>query len=75
MSIPNTNEIVQYLHCGKCVVDIPSGTSPADWARLEVGWTQLGLQVWCRRHNCNVMHIDFEGVQHKANVTAPKETL
>lgn len=71
MSIPSTNEIVQYMHCSKCLSDIPSGVSPAQHARLEVGWTKLGLQVWCRRHNCNVMHVDFEGAQHKANTTAP----
>ena len=74
MAIPNTNEIIQYIHCGKCVSEIPNGVSPAQWSRLEVGWTALGFQVWCRRHNCNVMHVDFDGVQHTANMSAPIES-
>jgi hypothetical protein len=40
-----------------------------DWQKIQVGWTQLGLQVWCIRHDCNIMHIDFEGVKHRANTT------
>jgi hypothetical protein len=67
--IPNTNEIAAYMHCGKCLEEKPPDQSPQEWAQLEVGWTQLGLQVWCKRHDCNVCHIDFEGQKHPANTT------
>lgn len=67
---PATNEIKLYFHCRKCIGEIPKGQSPQTYARLEVGWTTIGFQVWCRRHNCNCAHIDFEGEQHPANLEA-----
>ena len=69
-SISNQNEISLYLHCGKCLKDRPNGVSPRDWSRLQIGWTEQGLQIWCKRHECNVVHVDFEGQQHPANTTA-----
>lgn len=72
--IPNTNEIVAFLHCKRCLDEMPDwapdGTSPREWAQIEVGWTKLGIQVWCRRHEANILHVDFEGRQHPANDTA-----
>jgi len=65
----NTLEISAYMHCGLCLQERPRDRSPQDWARLEVGWTARGLQVWCLRHNCNVCNIDFEGQKHPANTT------
>jgi hypothetical protein len=67
--IPNTNEIVMYLHCGKCMDERPDHIAPMDWARTQSGWTPMGLQVWCNRCNANLMHVDFEGVKHPANCT------
>lgn len=67
--IPNTLSIASYCHCGQCLKELPAGTSPQQWAQLEVGFSVLGLQVWCKRHQINVMHIDFEGHKHPANLT------
>ena len=67
--LPNANGIVQYLHCALCLAEKPDGTSPRDWARIEIGFTVPGLQIWCKRHGCNVMHIDFEGHTHPANTS------
>jgi hypothetical protein len=47
-------QIVTYFHCRKCLVEMPAGTSPSEWARLEMGLTETGLQVWCVRHDINV---------------------
>jgi len=75
MIVSNLNKIVQFIHCGLCAMEwknskeISTKQSPRDYAQLECGWTKEGLQIWCKRHECNVMHIDFEGVQHKANTT------
>ena len=66
--IPNTNEIKSFFHCAKCMPDKPGDQSPRMWASLEVGFTLLGLQVWCKRCECNVAHIDFEGHKHPANL-------
>ncbi len=67
--ITNDNDIFAYLHCGKCLEELPEGISPAEWSQTQAGWTPIGLQIWCNRHNCNVLHIDFEGQQHPANDT------
>lgn len=61
--VPNTKEISTYLHCGRCLKQ--SGDDPYT-QDIEVGWTKWGIQVWCRRHNINIVHIDFEGQKHKA---------
>lgn len=71
----NTEQITTFLHCGRCTAEFktdPSaeGQSMATWARLAVGFTSVGLQIWCERHQCNVAHIDFEGHKHPANTTA-----
>ncbi len=74
--IPNTKEIASFIHCGQCIEEFPwkapPGISRGEYAVLDVGFTELGLQIWCRRHDCNVAHIDFEGAQHPANQTRPK---
>jgi hypothetical protein len=69
MKIPNTNEIEQFFHCRRCLADKPADVSPREWVRLEAGFTLIGLQVWCVRCERNVVHMDFEGKRHPANVT------
>ena len=71
--IPKSLSIQLYMHCGRCIDERPAGQSARDWAQLEVGWTRLGLQVWCKRHEINVMHVDFEGQVHPANLTVAEE--
>jgi ribosomal protein L44E len=71
-AIPVTNKIALFFHCTNCINKRPDGTSPREWAQLECGWTKLGFQVWCKRCEKNIVHVDFEGVQHKANTTALK---
>lgn len=69
--IPNTNEIALYFHCSLCVRQYEEESpqmSRAEFARLDIGWTKLGFQVWCRRHDINVMHVDFQGCKHPANL-------
>lgn len=68
--IANDLKIGMYIDCKRCLLEKPADVSPAEWARLSVGWTPKGLQVWCVRHNLNVIHVDFEGRVHPANTTA-----
>ena len=70
----NNNDIVAYRHCEKCLAEIPPGTSPQEWARIEFGHTMRGIQIWCTRHNCNIINIDFEGHNHPANTTRKEDT-
>lgn len=65
--IPNDNQIVAFFHCKLCLAELPAGTSPVEWARYESGWTKIGFQVWCTRHQINIVHVDFEGMKHPAN--------
>ena len=32
-----------------------------DWQDLRVGFSECGFQVWCNRHQMNVLHFDFRG--------------
>lgn len=71
--IPSANSIQAYMHCAQCLHERPNGTSPKDWCMLNVGWTALGLQVWCTRHNDNVVHIDFQGNKVQINTGTSDE--
>jgi hypothetical protein len=62
--------IQMFVHCRKCLAELPSGQSPQDYRRYSVGFTKKGLQVWCDRHDCNIVHIDFEGARHPADTSA-----
>lgn len=65
--ITNELDIKKYFHCAKCLDELPKSTSPRDWGQLEIGYTPLGIQVWCKRHEINVVHVDFEGTKHPGN--------
>ena len=69
--ITNDLSIHAYQHCKRCMEEMPAGISPQEWAQLEMGWTLIGFQVWCKRHNCNVAHVDFQGMTHPANCSRP----
>ena len=71
--IPNTNEISTFLHCKQCMEELPSGVSMRNFADYEIGYTEIGLQIWCKRHDCNIIHIDFEGLKHPANLSRKAE--
>jgi hypothetical protein len=62
--------IEQFLHCKLCIKEVMAGASdsPRDYSKYSVGWTKQGLQVWCNRHDRNMLHVDFEGIQHPATV-------
>lgn len=66
MSIPTDNKIGQFIHCPECMAEWkPALQALPDVEelpqRLSVGYTKIGLQVWCETHNRNVLHIDFAG--------------
>jgi hypothetical protein len=72
------NEIVSFVHCRLCLEELQKmpmtvKKSPREYASLEVGFTKLGVQVWCKRHGVNVMHVDFEGQKHPANTARSRE--
>lgn len=77
-AVPAAHAITQYVHCGQCLAELKAAgfpQSPRAYARLEVGFTAIGLQVWCVRHRINVAHIDFEDQRHPANLAARDEAV
>lgn len=67
--LTNELQIVRYLHCNLCLEELPAGWSPQEYGDYEIGWTIKGIQIWCKRHDCNIMHMDFEGQKHPADTT------
>jgi len=65
--LPRTllNIISHQIVCSKCEAEFlaaqTDSASLQSYSQLDVGFTDIGLQVWCRRHDGNVAHIDFEG--------------
>lgn len=57
----DVNGIRAFMHCKRCLQEMPAGMAPREWVRVEVGWTATGLQVWCVRHECNLINIHFDG--------------
>lgn len=57
------NGIEQNIICSKCETEFLLGSTDSrslqDYSRLDIGFTSIGVQVWCRRHDANVVHIDF----------------
>ena len=65
--IPVDESILLYTQCALCVAECPEGECMRNFARLNVGLTPLGIQIYCVRHDANVAHFDFQGVSHPMN--------
>lgn len=52
------NEIIDYIHCDKCNNENKED-SPQDFSQYDIGFTEKGIQAWCRRHDCNIIHIEY----------------
>jgi len=65
-SIDLPNKIGAFFHCAQCVHEWQGkapGTedmSPRDYQQIEAGWTEDGFQVWCKRHDLNIMHVTWQ---------------
>lgn len=68
--LSSQNEIESFIHCPSCIRDRPSDVTMRNYARFELGWTETGIQVWCPRHEVNVINIDFQGCKHPSNTKA-----
>lgn len=69
------DEIKMFFHCRQCMEEQKAKYadifSPREYARLEVGLTDRGVQVRCVRHGLNVAHfclwtLPGEEVRHGA---------
>lgn len=59
------NEIKGFYHCKKCIEEATKiaaragSASPRHYAKLEFGVTKSGFQLFCVRHEINVMKIEI----------------
>ena len=66
----NLFEIKTQLFCSLCRTECGQDQDMEEYARIIVGYTPEGLQVWCTRHSMNVIHISFENQQLPSNTLA-----
>ena len=59
-----TCAISSYIHCRDCMDELPDDESPMTYQRVQAGFTQHGVEVWCVRHDKKIIHIDFEDQKH-----------
>lgn len=48
--------IERALVCARCAKEKPRGVSHQQYARIQVGLTDGGIQIWCVRHDMNIAH-------------------
>jgi hypothetical protein len=59
--VKSKNVIGMYFHCKMCLEELPKTESPMSWSRTQCGWTSKGVQVWCIRHDTEIVHLDLLG--------------
>lgn len=60
------NMIKTFFHCAQCLQELPVGESPMTWARINVGVLETGdIQIWCTRHNINIVLLTLQAIQVK----------
>ena len=50
-------KIQSYYHCALCLKELPKTQSMRQFARLAIGPTAEGVQIWCNRHDVSVIHM------------------
>ncbi len=54
--------IENYIHCDLCIEELNPGDSPNQYKQLQIGFiTEGGIQVYCERHNKNVLTMRIGG--------------
>ena len=55
------NKIFSFYHSKKCLEEKGDYISARDYASFEFGATEKGFQLWCTRHEENVLALDLLG--------------
>ncbi len=53
-------EVKLYLLCRMCCEECPESESTGDYSRIDVGRTDNGLLISCRRHNKVITFLPYE---------------
>ena len=63
------NQIKEPIVCVKCSDELTQGLTDAksiqDYSRIDVGFTDRGLQIWCKRHQLKMPKADFRCLEKK----------
>lgn len=59
--VSTDNIITAFWHCKECLREAGKNSYRQD---IEVGSTCQGIQVWCRRHNMNITHVDLRSLMY-----------
>ena len=62
MSGKTSPDVRFFAHCRNCAPQKPANQSPSEWARIDAGLTDKGLQLWCKRCRMEIMHFTPEGL-------------
>ena len=61
------NQIKEPIVCVKCSDEFMTGQTDSkslqDYSKIDVGFSDRGLQIWCQRHQINICHIDFKKLE------------
>ncbi len=61
------NQIKEPIVCVKCSDEFMAGSTDSkslqDYSKIDVGFTERGLQIWCQRHEINICHINFNNLE------------
>ena len=65
------NNITAPIVCQSCLQEYQNICEPPfalrDFVEIDVGFTEIGIQIWCKKHNKNICHIDFDGHKLKSD--------
>ena len=76
MSVPdNLSHLLYHIKepiiCSACAELVEAGQTDAkslqEFVKIDVGFTERGLQIWCQRHDRNICHIDFDDQMPEAD--------
>ena len=63
--------INSHIVCNECIKELStlpsSDVNLKNFVKFEVGFTKLGIQIWCIRHNINVCHVNFDNNELSAD--------
>ena len=57
----------RYIHCAKCMDERPDNVSPKEYGNYEIGFTEMGIEVWCKRHDELVTYINLYDIWNVIN--------
>ena len=64
-------QIKEPIVCVECSDEFMTGQTDTkslqDYSKIDVGFSDRGLQIWCQRHQLNICHINFNGEKPEAD--------